>query len=600
MAKLRHVLWFVVVTVLWGCYDYECLDIGTLRDITQRFDAEGKAWLTLSISLSQPSELTRATSDAFSDGDEDEHIIKTLTLIFFHGAETDAEDELTVANILSIDYKSVKQTDSQVTSHSGTTIQISRDNLVAGDRLCLLAIANMTPDVSIGQTFASVKNQKLNSLTTTIDDKDYFIMTNSPIATYSEGNSKVFTLVEVSPDDLFPTAEEAQLHPVCYVFLERAAARLTVAQTVSPMVIQGNTNISFTEDDMRFGLYKYNQKCYLVRHFESQWLSYNAGGRSYRFMEQAALPTGKYRTYWAQDANYDGTGDKLSTIKGWKEMGENYYLAENTFDTGHMTDENTTSAVIYLRLNGGNAFYTASTTGCDVIYQLPENDFIEDGTSANSTFARQQSSSSSPSVHLQSTSKSPKVSTATSIDDYLREWLMQTNKSFRQWVNDYAGGEPRHVNIAVETAGDGLMTARVTAVTQTARTSGQGIDDFVNLNLVDYLNSNISLSYYHEGRCFYHIPIRHFNDELTPWQSPTTATNNSAGQAYGDNANDYLGRYGVVRNNWYVVNITGVCHVGSPVAPDAASTANADDHVEQLLNATLTITGWNSQSKELR
>ena len=117
---------------------------------------------------------------------------------------------------------------------------------------------------------------------------------------------------------------------------------------------------------------------------------------------------------------------------------------------------------------------------------------------------------------------------------------------------------------------------------------------------MDYLNSNISLSYYHEGRCFYHIPIRHFNDELTPWQSPTTATNNSAGQAYGDNANDYLGRYGVVRNNWYVVNITGVSHVGSPVAPDAASTANADDHVEQLLNATLTITGWNSQSKELR
>jgi hypothetical protein len=293
-----------------------------------------------------------------------------------------------------------------------------------------------------------------------------------------------------------------------------------------------------------------------------------------------------YRTYWAQDANYDGTGDKLSTIDGWKTMGESYYLAENTFDVDHMDDANTTSAVIYLRLNGGNDFYTASTTGSDIIYQLPANNLVEEGTSADATFARRQS---------------PKVTTAKTIDEYLREWLMQTNRDFRQWVNDYAGGEPHHVNIAVETdADDGLKKARVTAVTQTARSSGQGVSDFAALDLVGYLNDNITLSYYREGRCFYHVPIRHFDDTLTPWQSPAAANANSATQAYGSNANNYLGRYGVVRNNWYTLNITGVSHVGSPVAPDATATTNADDHIEQLLNATLTISGWNNHDDELK
>ena len=101
---------------------------------------------------------------------------------------------------------------------------------------------------------------------------------------------------------------------------------------------------------------------------------------------------------------------------------------------------------------------------------------------------------------------------------------------------------------------------------------------------------------------FYRVPIRHFTDTETPWASTATMTNNSTAQAYQADGSAtaeqrYLGRYGVVRNNWYTVNITSVTHVGYPVIPEL--TTDADDQVEQLLNATLRISGWEGNDIKL-
>ena len=75
-------------------------------------------------------------------------------------------------------------------------------------------------------------------------------------------------------------------------------------------------------------------------------------------------------------------------------------------------------------------------------------------------------------------------------------------------------------------------------------------------------------------------------------------TNNSTAQVYGGDAEKYLGRYGVVRNNWYNISITSVTHVGSPIIP--ALTSEADDKVPQFLNATLSINGWEGHTQDLQ
>jgi hypothetical protein len=163
-------------------------------------------------------------------------------------------------------------------------------------------------------------------------------------------------------------------------------------------------------------------------------------------------------------------------------------------------------------------------------------------------------------------------------------------------VNEYAAGEMKHVAITL-TNDAATGTATVSNVTQTARSSGDGVTAFASLNLVSYFANNIALKFYENGYCYYRVLIRHFDDEQTPWSSTASMTDNTTATVYGGDAESYLGRYGVVRNNWYNISINSVTHIGSPIIPPL--TTNADDKVEQLLNATLRISGWEKHEQSL-
>jgi hypothetical protein len=548
-------------------------------DILSHFNAEGKAWLRLDIG--SPGSVTRSD---FEDGEGIEYAVKTLMLVLFRGDNSTAEDDLTVASIYNVAYTPQTDAHQQITHHSTTTVQITDRNIRYSDKLYMLAIANASPSISEGATFATVKALTLSSLTTAIGGPEYFVMANAPLASANNGSGSVTTLAEIDPSLFATTEADALAAPACYVYLERAAAKVTTSLDAGlNMHIKGNTNIDFAASDFYYSLFNYNTECHLIRQMDAAWLPYN--GTAKRFVESAKLLNNKYRTYWATDINYGGKTGLTGGMKGWKSMGESDYCAENTFNVANMQDDCSTSVLVALQLNGGNPFYTTSVTGSDVIYQMPANDVKEEGTSASESFSRKRST---------------KVSSAKTIDEYLREWLMETNSGFRNWVNTYAAGEPKHVNITVESrnADFGLTDAKVTAVTQTARAAGSaGANAFDALNLKTYCDNNIKIQFYEHGWCYYRVLIRHFDDTQTPWSSTAAMTNNSTGQAYGGDEASYLGRYGMVRNNWYNISINSVTHVGSPIIPPL--TTDADDKVEQLLNATLSISGWEKHDQNL-
>ena len=545
-------------------------------DILSRFNAVGKAWLTLDINLSDQNATRVVTYD---DGTAQEQAVKTLTLVLFHG--TGAEDAMQVASTYEVGYVAEPDGHVQLTSHSKRTIQISSENLNTGDNLALLAIANASPTIAVGQTFAEVKSLTLSSVVNNISGTDYYVMTSSPLATKNDGTGTVITLMPINSTKLYASETKAESNPAGQIYLERAAVKVTVDTDAGlDYHVAGNTDIDFSRADFWYSLFNYNTDYYLVRHFNDSWLPYNASSTGYRFVEPVALTLGKYRTNWARDPNYDNGNAMDAYFKQWNTMGISDYCAENTFDIAHMADVHTTSVVIALGLNGGEDFYTTSVTGSDVIYQAPSTTISEEGTSAEQSFAPRRST---------------KVSSAKPIDEYLREWLMQTNSGLRQWVHDYAGGEARHLKIAV--AGDKTTGLATATVTQTAQTTGDGVTDFAKLGLDTYLANNIVIRYYYVGLCYYRVPIKHFGDELTPWASAPAMTGYTPTAAYGDSDASYLGRYGVVRNNWYQINIRRVTHVGSPIVPPL--TQEADDQVEQLLNATLTINNWTSHNQDL-
>ena len=605
----------MVTACSWVIDDYDIEEPPV--DILSRFGADGTAWLNLEIPLAFHSGSTRATT--FDDGDASEYAVHNITLVLLHGSsEANAE----VASTYFVNTWSESMDPSaQVTK----TFQVTSDNIVGGDNVYLLVILNHVPSLD-NMSFDDVKNC-LTDISNNYSGTDYYVMSNATLATANNGTGSVKTLVKIDPTLFFETEEEAEQHPATLVYVERLAAKVSVElddiQTITngsytDYYVKGNPNLVFTDQHLAdYSIYNYNTQSYLVRHFNNSWLSlHKSGTTDYRFVETQALPYGTpslYRTYWAEDNNYNtdmsaeqGTAFKVwKTIKATNRAGESDYCGENTMNLAHMSIGNSTLALIRLNLNNYTSFYTTSVTGSDVIYQLPTNPNSEEGTSAHESFTRQENDKAE--TRSGTSDSHYYVSSARTIDEYLREWLMQTNPAARSWVETYAAGDANHIVINLEAANgrkcgpkDGGQT--IVKCTQTASTANStGATSFASLGLDTYFANNITVNFYDDGYCYYLVPIMHFGDTQTPWESAGTMASGSASAAYGSKDNDYLGRYGVVRNNWYTISITGVTHVGGCNAWQLYSQMadQADDTVEQLLNAKLVINPWNTESSTL-
>ena len=128
-----------------------------------------------------------------------------------------------------------------------------------------------------------------------------------------------------------------------------------------------------------------------------------------------------------------------------------------------------------------------------------------------------------------------------------------------------------------------------------------------------------ALAYYQDGRCYYSIPVRHFNDdEVKLYVDPSaTGTKEYFWKAdEGVNKVNQEGRYGIVRNHWYSVNVNSIALIGRPAPVDPTTPINPDpsypdptdptvndeipttDDVENLyLNAQINILPWAKRSQ---
>lgn len=88
--------------------------------------------------------------------------------------------------------------------------------------------------------------------------------------------------------------------------------------------------------------------------------------------------------------------------------------------------------------------------------------------------------------------------------------------------------------------------------------------------------------------------------DYTPWTSDGAASNTT--DAYGtapDSERDYLGRYGMVRNNWYDVNVTAFKSLGSPVVPDAKVTTSDDNESEEKwISFQVKVLSWAKRTQD--
>lgn len=118
---------------------------------------------------------------------------------------------------------------------------------------------------------------------------------------------------------------------------------------------------------------------------------------------------------------------------------------------------------------------------------------------------------------------------------------------------------------------------------------------------IDTLNGLGDFYKYDGGKVFYEVRIKHFGDDLTPWNTDGTILKaTSIKDSYGDESdtnrdNNYLGRYGIVRNNWYDLNISKITKLGDPEDPrlwDTNWPSKPDDNKEEYIAVKVRILSW--------
>lgn len=75
---------------------------------------------------------------------------------------------------------------------------------------------------------------------------------------------------------------------------------------------------------------------------------------------------------------------------------------------------------------------------------------------------------------------------------------------------------------------------------------------------------------------------------MTKWKSGT----------YDEKNLEYLGRYGVLRNNWYVLTVQSVSGPGYPSVPEVKPNT-LDDEDDNYINVSVKILSWAKRSQDV-
>ena len=116
-----------------------------------------------------------------------------------------------------------------------------------------------------------------------------------------------------------------------------------------------------------------------------------------------------------------------------------------------------------------------------------------------------------------------------------------------------------------------------------------------NSAIVSAISNSLNIAYYKGGVSYYPVMIKHFGDGETPW-----AANPGQTESYPAGANrdqNYLGRYGVLRNNSYQITVNNVVEIGYPEVPTYPG--SYDDPVESWIGVTINMLPWVVRSQDV-
>lgn len=541
---------------------------------------------------------TTSSDGTLTDGEKKEYAVNDATLILFAG-NNEEEALFEGAYMVPARFTTDGGT-SQVTVSSRVTRKIRQvengnvyayvilngigagvvdtEDGAATDDVQHTALTVKTKDgtVTLSRQAPVTFRKFLQYVTDATDTRRGFLMTNAPLYNNTAaGTNTVQTLSLIAPNRIKLTPEEAEGEAATEVYVERVMAKVSLVdgrvdskRQYSVTNDAGTKTTTYHVTLKNWVLDNTNRSAYLTRHATTAdfktWAGLkNVTADATRFVGATPVATtGDYRTFvrthWAKDVNYDKNVhptdiNRLSdgneaAVNGALGTDNPQYCFENTFDVERMTADNTTRAILAAQ------FVEDGKPSADLY--LYDNDTTTLANAAN------MKADITAAINAMAVVKARGTATDLIFED--------VNAHLRR-VKSFTIG-------SVSYAADAT--------------------DATVLKVFNTVYSNIGdINIYKNGMVYYQIRVKHFGDDLTPWnRGEAKVTTTDTYPVVNRDAN-YLGRYGILRNNWYELNVATVNRLGYPAIPPL--TDKPDDLLNEYISVKVNIQPWVKKGKEI-
>ena len=574
----------VMATALVGCSSNDNLN----PNANEGAGKAGTAYAKFTIQLPTTSG-TRAvdpkTGADFDGGTPDEYAVNDAQLLIFQksGSSEGAYKFVETVHIGNLEPWTNNTPNTGVTRYANITAQLNGVSLdKTGNEYFALVILNNAGQSKVtlptSGTYSAWNEVAIANAAAFLDSSNGFYMSNAPLLKSGEPQ----TLVPIK--GVYSTKEEAQNKPATTVYVERGMAKVTIGGTsFASKPVDATSSTPYSGDNVqitKWTLDVMNQKTFpvhtttgLTNNFANIW-------STDRFYASAD----PQRVYWGTDPNYNMTtlttvpackgefylldreGNTYNGVTGstvtWADQAKPLYCLENTFDIDNMKQGQTTRVVF-------KATYTPSalagvTTAADKTFFMIGNN--------------------------------PKIWTKANLEQQIAnkaKELLNTTGTVTATISDDLLKGGSHL----------LKTGNVTI--QEGTVAKNDDIDFAKLNTKLGLNNTetdangnpkVGIKTYENGVCYYIARIKHFN-ALTPWASgDPTYKNTTLSEAQSNEK--FLGRYGVLRNNWYDLEVTKFSAPGYPDVP-VVNPDVPDDEDTKYINVEVKILDWAKRSQQV-
>lgn len=587
-------------------------DIVVAEKPQAQWNEDGTGYIALNVAM-PVAKATRA-NDVFDDGLTNEYDVKNGVLLLFAGDDEPGAKLYAAYDLTATNFGTVGTSTDNVTSDRLIVQKIDRPATPAaylGAFVVLNTNNNFIVDPATHKLTAPTSITTLESLLGATKDEigkgqpDFkpvefidngFMMTNAPLYTAVGGTTlpagNIQVLAEVDQSKIKGTKNEASQVANCAanIYVERAVAKVTMHKVtdkaVTTVSTPGQTNFTWTLDS--WALDNTNKISFLTRNsknFEKWDELKSVASTDYRFVGGTPIAgastqhTGSsvgagdtrdlYRTYWAEDPNYTVATPSLNVnIASDTHYAETFgnehpqYCAENTFAVKYQDWNNTTRVLLKTTMK-------PDATAKGTLYGRPGDEGFLDETNVG---------------YIAETHALKDIEGRIGYSE-----LGVGGIQLDHFTSDPATGE-----ITVFLKGDALDHPTGPAGTTLAnelKTTG-----------VKYLPSALELSYYKGGVVYYQARIRHFDDSQTPWNKTEymagyAPANGGTTTIYPDATDsrqdkNYLGRWGVLRNNWYDLQIDKVTKLGYATPGELVLDNTPDDDIESWISLDVNILSW--------